>query len=199
MRDESNEAKAQEHNSGAPIATDDTRASRVTCCEWRERSVRRCRFSSHSEAVILYADTSWWIAYKCEDDAGHETAVRLFDLWPDAVVVWTPWQRLEVFNSFRQLERTGMISSGKARQLIRLLEQEVKLGYWPHVEFDWLAAVRTACELSAELGLSIAIRSMDLFHVAVAIEVGADAILTLDGDQQTFADAAGLRVVSLHA
>jgi predicted nucleic acid-binding protein len=149
--------------------------------------------------VILYADTSWWIAYKCEDDAGHETAVRLFDLWPDAVVVWTPWQRLEVFNSFRQLERTGMISSGKARQLIRLLEQEVKLGYWPHVEFDWLDAVRTACELSAELGLSIAIRSMDLFHVAVAIEVGADAILTLDGDQQTFADAAGLRVVSLHA
>ena len=92
-----------------------------------------------------------------------------------------------------------MISSGKARQLIRLLEQEVKLGYWPHVEFNWLDAVRTACELSAELGLSIAIRSMDLFHVAIAIEVGADAILTLDGDQQAFADAAGLRVVSLQA
>ena len=75
--------------------------------------------------------------------------------------------------------------------MIRLLEQEVRLGYWPHVEFDWRDAVRTGCELSAEHGLSVPVRGMDLFRVAIAIEVGADAFLTFDADQKAFANAAG--------
>ena len=112
-------------------------------------------------------------------------------------ILWTPWQRVEVFNSLRQLERAGAIIQGKARTLIRLLEQEVRLGYWPHAEFDWRDAVRTACELSAEHGLSVPIRGMDLFHVAIAIERGADAILTFDLDQKALAEVAGVRVLPL--
>ena len=128
--------------------------------------------------MTAYADTSWWIACKITDDANHRAAVQAFDLWPDIQIAWTPWQRVEVFNSLRQLERGGVIIPGKARELIRLLEQEVRLGYWPHTEFDWRDAVRTAGELSAEHGLSVPIRGMDLFHVAIAIEIGADALLT---------------------
>ena len=149
--------------------------------------------------MTVYADTSWWIAYKCRDDANHPTAIKLFDLWPEAQVVWTPWHRVEVFNSLRQLERAGLVAAGKAREFIRLLEQEIRLGYWPHRECDWRDAIRTACELSAEHGLSTAIRSMDLFHVAIALETGADALLTFDREQQAFAEAAGLRVLRLSA
>ena len=112
-------------------------------------------------------------------------------------ILWTLWQRVEVFNSLRQLERAGAIIQGKARTLIRLLEQEVRLGYWPHAEFDWRDAVRTACELSAEHGLTVPIRGMDLFHVAIAIETGADAILTFDLDQEVLAEVAGVRVLPL--
>ena len=149
--------------------------------------------------MTIYADTSWWIAYKITTDAGHSAAIRLFDTWPSAKVVWTPWQRVEVFNSFRQLERAEFIAPRKPRQLIRILEQEVQLGYWPHVEFSWINAVRTACELSAEFGLSVPCRGMDLFHVAIATEVGADALLTFDAEQKSFAEAAGIRVLSLPA
>ena len=42
--------------------------------------------------------------------------------------------------------------------MIRLLEQEVRLGYWPHVEFDWTDAVRTACGLAAQHSLQILAR-----------------------------------------
>jgi len=149
--------------------------------------------------VTVYADTSWWLAYKSRRDASHDVATTLFDHYPQAKVVWTPWQRIEVFNSFRQLERIGAIDSGEARRQIRLLEQEVRLGYWPHTEFDWRDAIRTASELSAEHGLSIPIRGMDLFHVAIAIEVGADAILTFDQEQQTLAEEAGVRILRLAA
>ena len=147
--------------------------------------------------MTAYADTSWWIACKITDDANHHAAVEVFDRFSDIRILWTPWQRVEVFNSLRQLERAGVIIQGKSRTLIRLLEQEVRLGYWPHAEFDWRDAVRTACDISAEHSLSVPIRGMDLFHVAIAIETGADAILTFDGEQKDLAQAAGVRVLPL--
>jgi predicted nucleic acid-binding protein len=146
-----------------------------------------------------YADTSWWLAYKCSDDSSHRQAVALLDRHDDTRVLWTPWQRVEVLNGLRQLERNGAVQPGKAREFIRVLEQEVRLGYWPHVEFDWRDAVRTACEMSADFGLRVAIRGMDLFHVAIAIEVGADAFVTFDRDQRDVAKIAGLPVLPLRA
>jgi predicted nucleic acid-binding protein len=145
----------------------------------------------------IYADTSWWLAYKCRRDTHHAIAITLFDREPDARVLWTPWQRVEVFNTFRQAERARLIDSGESRQLIRLLEQEVRLGYWTHIEFDWTGAIRTACELAAEYSLKIIVRGMDLFHVAIATESGADAFLSFDAEQIALAEAAGLKVLRL--
>ena len=90
-----------------------------------------------------------------------------------------------------------MLRKGESRQVIRLLEQEVRIGYWPHVEFDWTDAVRTAGELRAEHSLKMVVRAMDLFHLAIAIEVGAEALLSFDTDQIALAQAAGSRVVNL--
>jgi len=147
--------------------------------------------------VKVYADTSWWLAFKWRRDTHHTTALTLFDRHPEAEVLWTPWQRVEVFNGFRQAERAGLLQRGESRRMIRLLEQEVRLGYWAHVEFDWTDAVRTACELGAEHALKLVVRAMDLFHVAVAIEVAADAFLSFDVDQNVLAEAAGLPLVLL--
>ncbi|MGB8354298.1 MAG: type II toxin-antitoxin system VapC family toxin [Chthoniobacteraceae bacterium] len=147
--------------------------------------------------MIAYADTSWWLAYKCSDDANHARAIRMLEsLDDDAVVIWTPWQRVEVFNAFRQAERTGIIAQGKARELIRALEMEIRLGYWLHVEFDWRDAVRTACELSAEHSLQTPVRGMDLFHVAVAIESASVLFMTFDREQLAFAKKAGIQPLS---
>jgi hypothetical protein len=90
-----------------------------------------------------------------------------------------------------------LLRKGESRQIIRLLEQEVRIGYWPHVEFDWTDAVRTAGELRAEHSLKMVIRAMDLFHIAIAIEVAAEAMLSFDTDQIALAEAAGLMVLNL--
>jgi predicted nucleic acid-binding protein len=145
----------------------------------------------------IYADTSWWLGYKCRRDTHHATAISLFDRHPQAEVLWTPWQRVEAFNSFCQAERAGLLGRGESRQVIRLLEQEVRLGYWPHIEFDWTDAVRTAGELRAEHSLKMVVRSMDLFHVAIAIEIGAEVLLSFDTDQLRLAEAAGLTTLNL--
>src|SRR5215472_10842559 len=96
-----------------------------------------------------------------------------------------------------QTERAGLLGKGESRQMIRLLEQEVRIGYWPHVEFDWTDAVRTAGELRAEHSLKMIVRAMDLFHIAIAIEVGAEALLSFDSDQIALAEAAGVTVQRL--
>src|SRR5215472_11450045 len=93
-----------------------------------------------------------------------------------------------------QTERAGLLAKGESRQIIRLLEQEVRIGYWSHVEFDWTDAVRTAGELRAEHSLKMVVRAMDLFHIAVAIEVGAETLLSFDAEQIALAQAAGLNV-----
>jgi predicted nucleic acid-binding protein len=145
----------------------------------------------------LYADTSWWLAYKCRADTHHRAAISLFEREPKAQVVWTPWQRVEVFNAFRQVERAGLVARGESRQLIRLLEQEIRLGYWSHFEFDWRDAVRTACELGSEHALKMTIRAMDLFHVAIAIEAAVDAFVSFDREQCDLAEAAGMGLLRL--
>ena len=89
------------------------------------------------------------------------------------------------------------IGAGEANRFIRAFDREVHLGYWPHIEFDWTDAVRGACELSAEHGLKLTIRGMDLFHVAIAIEVAADAFLSFDDEQNALAEAAGLPLVGM--
>jgi predicted nucleic acid-binding protein len=144
--------------------------------------------------VIYYADTSWWAAFKSESDLFHAAAIKLFERDDEAHVLWTPWQRVEVLNTLRQAERSGLVKAGKAGEIIRLLEQELRLGYWPQVGFNWEDAVRKASELSAAHASRITIRGTDLFHVAIALEVNADFLLTFDRDQAALAKAAGLPV-----
>lgn len=137
-----------------------------------------------------YADTSWWIACKNSSDALHKRALRVLDKPQE--IIWTPWQRVEVFNAFRQQERAGLLPKNPAMVFIRSLEQEVRLGYWPHVEFSWIDAVRRANELSAIHSANLVIRGMDLFHVAVALEAGCEDFVTFDTEQAALASAAGL-------
>ena len=80
-------------------------------------------------------------------------------------------------------------------ETITLLAQEVRLGYWLHVEFTWTNAVRTACELAEEHSLGMVVRAMDLFHVAIATEIAAERFLSFDDDQNALAEAAGLTLL----
>ena len=144
--------------------------------------------------MIAYADTSWWVGYKNASDSQHARAIGLFDRHPGGTVLLTPWQRVEVFNAFRQLERIGSLPNQPAAGFTRALENEVRLGYWPHVEFSWTDALRTANELSAVHSRDLLIRGMDLFHVAIALDIGAETFLTFDTDQAALAKTAGLAV-----
>jgi predicted nucleic acid-binding protein len=60
-------------------------------------------------------------------------------------------------------------------------------------------SLSTAGEIGAEHALKLTVRGMDLFHVALAIEVAGEAFFTFDKEQAALAEAAGLNVLRLHA
>lgn len=147
--------------------------------------------------MTCYADSSWWLALKCRRDMRHRRAWRFFDRNPDGEVMWTPWQRVEVFNCFLQAERHGLVDAGEGGQMVRLLDHEVLLGYWPHQELSWTDAIRRACQISAAHSLNLIVRGMDLFHVAIAMELKAEGFLSFDKEQKELASRAGLKLIRL--
>ncbi|HAB17161.1 MAG TPA: type II toxin-antitoxin system VapC family toxin [Verrucomicrobiota bacterium] len=148
--------------------------------------------------MTIYADTSFLVASRYPHDNFHEAALDFYEGHEEAIWLWSPWHRLEVTHALRQYtqhpETKPALSAGDARQLIRRLENDVRLGYFLHLEPDWRDVYRTAYELSVSHGFELTFRSGDLLHVAYAVESAADLLVTFDGRQAALAQAAGLVV-----
>jgi predicted nucleic acid-binding protein len=147
---------------------------------------------------MIYADTSFLLALRVRRDNFHQKALDFCEARQDEDWLWSPWHRVEVFNSVRQLVRhpdpARRLILTEARYLIRRLEADVRLGYLTHLEADWRDVLRTANEISIAHGFNIACRAPDLLHVAYASELEAEVFVSLDEDQLALAEAAGLKV-----
>ena len=117
----------------------------------------------------------------------------------DQIWLWSPWHRVEVFNSVRQFTRHPdaryRILPAEARAIIRIIERDVRLDYLQHVEADWRDVLRAANEISIAHGFSLPCRAADLLHVAYAVELSAETFVSFDNDQLALAEAAGLKTV----
>jgi predicted nucleic acid-binding protein len=113
--------------------------------------------------------------------------------------LWSPWQRVEVFNTIRQLARhpdaKRRLLRTEARSLIHSLETDVRLGYFLHLEADWRDVLRTANETSVAHAFALPCLAPDLLHVAYAKELASEWFVSFDEDQLELAKAAGLRTV----
>ena len=148
---------------------------------------------------MIYADTSFLLAARVRRDTFHGAALGFYQKHQDETWLWSPWHRVEVFNSIRQLVRhpntARRLFSSEARALIRGIETDVRLEYFTHLEADWRDVLRSANELSIAHGFELPCRAPDLLHVAYANELAAELFISFDEDQLGLAKAAGLRVV----
>jgi predicted nucleic acid-binding protein len=130
---------------------------------------------------MIYADTSFLLAMRVPSDNFHDEALDFYETNQESVWLWSPWHRVEVFNSLRQLvrhpEAKRRISVAEAKLLIHRIETDVRLGYFTHLEADWRDVLRTANEISIGHGFDLPCRSSDLLHVAYANELAAPLFL----------------------
>jgi len=75
------------------------------------------------------------------------------------------------------------------------MEEDLDDGTLLHEPLDWINSLRRA-EMIAQLhAWRKPCRSLDLWHVAVALELEAVEFITFDKDQLALADATGLRAI----
>ena len=148
---------------------------------------------------MIYADAGFFVALKVRLDTWHKESVRFLVANQDVPWLWSPWHRVEVFNSIRQNTRhpdkSRRLRAPEAKAVIQRLENDVRVGYFTHMEADWRDVLRTANEISAANACSLPCRSADLLHVAYAVELAARTFISFDDNQLAIADAAGLEAV----
>lgn len=94
--------------------------------------------------------------------------------------------------AFRQI-----ISLEKAEAAQSLLDADFAAGHLEQVDLLWRAALNRAAELSRVHTPRLGTRSLDVLHVACALELKLRHFLTFDDRQRQLAKASGLKTITL--
>lgn len=100
---------------------------------------------------------------------------------------------IEFINALCRREFQKLIAHAQAQASMDDLEMNLRNGLYRRTPFPH-AAFGRAKGLPRSLTPAIGLRAADVLHVAAAIELGTNALYTLDQRQSRAAKAAGLRV-----
>ena len=139
-----------------------------------------------------YADSSFIISL-LRKDANHEAAMR-YIAQSDETLAFNPLQRVELRNALRNAQALGQLTESERRLAFRQIEQDLQAGLLIHTPVKWSDVFRLADELSDKHAARDGQRTIDLLHVALAIECGAKTFLSFDHRQRRLAKAASLTV-----
>lgn len=143
-------------------------------------------------AVESYADTSFLVSLYRKDDS--QDAAKNFIARTRLVVSFSPLNRIELRNALRNAQSFGQITEEDRRAAFRQIENDFDAGLLAHVAVDWTNVLRRADDLSEEQAGREGQRTIDLLHVAIALESWAEVFLSFDKRQRRLARAAGLKV-----
>jgi predicted nucleic acid-binding protein len=143
--------------------------------------------------VIFYADTSVLLKTYVHENRSEE-AIRLLEDQATLPPI-SPPLKLEFVNALHlKVFRNEITSKAKDRYLAAFKE-DLSLGRYasPRIELDRIYS--TAEQLAKSRSAKMVTRSMDILHVAIALEIGATLFISFDHRQQTLAKACGLKVL----
>ncbi len=105
--------------------------------------------------------------------------------------------RAEIVNGICLAAFRGSISAGAAADALASFDEDLAIGRYVLADIPWRAALQRAADLSRKHTSSLGCRTLDVQHVASALELGMSKFLTFDTRQRELARAAGLRLVGL--
>jgi predicted nucleic acid-binding protein len=147
-----------------------------------------------ARADRTYADPSALLKlYVHEEDSSSMNAWRMRT--PGALPV-TRHGRVELANGICLAAFRRAISGDAMQDALASLDEDFAEGRYVVVDLLWRATLRRAEEISRRHTAATGCRTLDVLHVASAVELGFRSIVTLDRRQQVLARAVGLRVVA---
>lgn len=105
--------------------------------------------------------------------------------------------RTEVINAICRTAFLGQLPPDGLAETLADFSADFARGHLLQTDILWRAALNRAAELSQRYTPKLGTRSLDVLHVACALELKLRHFLTFDGRQQQLAEAAGLRIVRL--
>jgi hypothetical protein len=106
----------------------------------------------------------------------------------------TQHAQLEVVNGICLAGFRGYLGYEALEDALASFAEDLEDGRYAVVDVLWRATLRRAGQLSREQTRTLGCRTLDVLHVASALELGMRAFVTFDLRQARLASAAGLRV-----
>ena len=104
--------------------------------------------------------------------------------------------RVELVNGIALAAHRRLIDDHVFTAALASLDDDFRQGRYTQVDLLWRAALNRAGDLSRSFSRTMGTRSLDVFHVASALELGLRFFLTFDTRQQNLARTVGLRILA---
>lgn len=103
--------------------------------------------------------------------------------------------RVELVNGIGLAVYRGFITEAVGESALAALDDDFSEGRYKQADLLWRATLSRAADLGREHTKSLGCRSLDIIHVASALELEFKKFLTFDARQQQLARAVGLKLV----
>ena len=110
-------------------------------------------------------------------------------------ILLTDWHRVEIANAFQRAVKNGRVTSTQAAQLWQDFTDDVNAGRFEIAAIDHAAVLTRTLALTQKHTATTGTRSLDLIHIASALETGAADFLSFDHRQRQTASAEGMNVI----
>lgn len=130
----------------------------------------------------------------------HEEGSREISAWrakTRGALPVTHHGRTEIVNALCRATFLGHLDSEALGEALTDLSTDFAEGRLHQADILWRAALDRASELSRKYTPTLGTRSLDVLHVACALELKVRYFLTFDTRQRQLAELTGLRVISL--
>lgn len=139
-----------------------------------------------------YPDSSFLVSLVSNDTRSEDAAAYMARTAEP--LLFTPLHRIEARNALRNAAGRGEITASEQRAAFHRIDDDLREGLLIHNPVGWTDVFRRADELSEKHAATEGQRTIDLLHVALALESGAKTFLSFDVRQRKLAKAAGLKV-----
>ncbi len=130
----------------------------------------------------------------------HQEGSRQMASWRTRVrgpLAVTHHGRTEVVNAICRAAFLGQLGRDGLSEALADFSSDFASGHLRQADILWRAALNRAAELSERYTPKLGTRSLDVLHVACALELKLGHFLTFDARQQQLATSAGLKKVRL--
>ncbi len=106
-------------------------------------------------------------------------------------------QQTELRNALHRKKARGEMTVAQLKKALRDLQRDLDAGVLESPSLDWIEVWARADRITAKYVQATSCRTLDVLHVAVALQLGFRAFATTDQRQLLLARKVGLKAVTL--